>query len=379
MNDPDDLYADAQRERASMRAWRWALAGLVVVLVASAAAFVYTGPLASGDDDPPTARAGIARPPVIPTIGSAVGGAEPAACRAPLTPEDPLRLWIGGDSLAGSLGPSLGAMAGETGVVQPTFHSKVSSGLVSRDFYDWPEHAPEDFAKYDPEVAVFWIGTNDAKSAPQDVADDDAWRDDYTVRVEEMLTTLIGEGRTVYWVGAPVMKDRSFAERVQVLNELAAAVVAKHPEARYVDAYTLFADPDGKYTASLPDEDGDPVLVRAGDGVHLTPDGGTVVGQAVYEHLQERCDLERQAVPDEAKETVEVRSGSQPSNRRPTTETAPSPPPTTAVTATAPTVVTTTPPTVTSVPITVPVTTRPPVSLPACVPFCTNSPPTTSR
>ncbi|MCP6769106.1 hypothetical protein NL529_30095, partial [Klebsiella pneumoniae] len=29
-------------------------------------------------------------------------------CRSPLTPTDPLRLWIGGDSLAGSLGPSLG-------------------------------------------------------------------------------------------------------------------------------------------------------------------------------------------------------------------------------------------------------------------------------
>ena len=48
---------------------------------------------------------------------------------------------------------------------------------------------------------VFIIGTNDAKSAPQDVADDDAWRDDYTVRVEQMMSTLIGDGRTVYWVG----------------------------------------------------------------------------------------------------------------------------------------------------------------------------------
>ncbi len=379
MDHPDDLYADARRERASVRAWRWALAGLVIVLVTSAAAFAYTGPLASGDDDPPTARAGIARPPVIPTIGTAIGGAVPAACREPLTADDPLRLWIGGDSLAGSLGPSLGAITGETGVVQPTFHSKVSSGLLSRDFYDWPEHAPEDFQKYDPEVAVFWIGTNDAKSAPQDVADDDAWRDDYTVHVEEMLSTLIGDGRTVYWVGTPVMKDRSFAERVEVLNELAAAVVAKHPEAHYVDAYTLFSDPDGKYTASLTDEDGDPVLVRAGDGVHLTPDGGDVIAQAVYEHLEPLCDLARQAVPGEAKETVEVRGSSQPSNRRPTADTTPSPPPTTTVTTTVPSVVSTTLPTVTSVPITAPATTRPPPTWPPCFPYCTNSPPTTPR
>ena len=381
MSDPDDLYADAQRERASVRAWRWALALLVVVLVASAAAFVVTGPLASGDDDPPATRAGgIARPPVIPTIGTAVGGAAPADCRAPLTPADPLRLWIGGDSLAGSLGPSLGAMTGATGVVQPTFHSKVSSGLESPDFYDWPQHAPEDLVKYDPEVAVFMIGTNDAKAAPQDIADDEGWRDDYTVRVEAMLQTLIGDdGRTVYWVGAPVMKDKAFAERVKVVNEVAAAVVAKHPEAHYVDAFTLFADPDGKYTASLPDADGKAVVVRAGDGVHLTPDGGDLVAHAVYDHLEPKCDLERQAVPGEAKETVEVKSGSQPGTRRTTSATTPSAPATTAVAATAPTVVSTTPPTVTSVPITTPVTTRPPVSLPACVPFCQGSPTTTHR
>jgi hypothetical protein len=380
MNEPDDLYPDAQRERASVRAWRWALALLVVVLVASVAAFVVTGPLASGDDEPTSDRAGIARPPVIPTIDSATGGAAPAECRTPLTPDDPLRLWIGGDSLAGSLGPSLGAMTGATGVVQPTFHSKVSSGLESKDFYDWPQHAPEDLVKYDPEVAVFWIGTNDAKAAPQDVADDDAWRDDYTVRVEEMLQTLIGDGRTVYWVGAPVVKEKSFAERVKVVNEVAAAVVAKHPEAHYVDAFTLFSDPDGGYAATLPDTDGKSVQVRAGDGVHLTPDGGDVIGHALYEHLESRCDLEEQAVPGEAKETVEVRSGSQTSGtRRPASPATTSAPATTVVTTTAPTVVTTTPPTATTVPATIPVTTRPPPTYPPCFPYCNGGQSTTPR
>lgn len=379
MNHPDDLYAEAQRERASVRAWRWALIGLAVVLVASAAAFVYTGPLASGDDDASTARAGVARPPVIPTIGTAVGGPV-STCREPLTPADPLRLWIGGDSLAGSLGPSLGAMTGETGVVQPTFHSKVSSSLGSPDFYDWPKHAPEDLQKYDPEVAVFMIGTNDAKAAPQDVADDDQWRDDYTVRVEAMLQTLIGDGRTVYWVGAPVMKDRAFAERVQDVNDIAAAVVAKHPEAHYVDAYTLLADPEGKFTLSLPGEDGKSVVVRAGDGVHLTPPGGDVVARAVFEHLDPLCHLEEQAVPDEAKETVEVKGSSQLPGTRRTTDTTPSAPTPTTATTTVPSVVITTLPTVSSVPTSVPVTTRPPpATLPACVPFCQGGPPTTHR
>ena len=58
----------------------------------------------------------------------------------PCQPHDaePLKLWVGGDSLAGSLGPALGTLAGATGVVQPYFHSRVSSGLSNPSFVDWP-------------------------------------------------------------------------------------------------------------------------------------------------------------------------------------------------------------------------------------------------
>ena len=46
-----------------------------------------------------------------------------------LTHDNPLKLWIGGDSLAGSFGPALGDKVGATGVVQTTVDYKVSSGL----------------------------------------------------------------------------------------------------------------------------------------------------------------------------------------------------------------------------------------------------------
>lgn len=74
-----------------------------------------------------------------------------------------MRLWIGGDSLAGSLGPSLGKLEGDTGVVKPVFNSRVSSGLASPNFYNWPKHAASDMALYKPETAVFIIGANDTE------------------------------------------------------------------------------------------------------------------------------------------------------------------------------------------------------------------------
>ena len=44
------------------------------------------------------------------------------------TAAQPLRLWIGGDSLAGALGPSLGEMTAATGVVQPQYDSRSAAG-----------------------------------------------------------------------------------------------------------------------------------------------------------------------------------------------------------------------------------------------------------
>ena len=120
------------------------------------------------------------------------------------------------------------------------------------------------------------------------------------------------------------------------------------------------------------------MLVRAGDGMHLTPDGGDVIAQAVYEHLDPLCDLARQAVPGagegDRRGTERLATEQPPPDRGHHAEPRP---PTTAVTTTVPSVVSTTLPTVTSVPITAPVTTRPPPTWPPCFPYCTNSPPTT--
>ena len=64
----------------------------------------------------------------------------------PLSHDDPLKLWVGGDSLAGSFGPALGQMASATGVVDATIDYKVSSGLADNGVRDWYEHAQEAMA-----------------------------------------------------------------------------------------------------------------------------------------------------------------------------------------------------------------------------------------
>jgi hypothetical protein len=251
-----------------------------------------------------------------------------------LTPESPLRLWIGGDSLAGSLGPSLGEQAAATGIVAPVYDSRVSSGLSSPEFFDWPRHGADEMARLNPEIAVFVMGANDwttPRATPTDASGQPAWRAEYGQRVEEMLDTLEGSAtraqpRTVYWIGAPTLQERRKDDGARQVNAVARAVVARHPSATYIDAYDLFSSPDGTYTATLAGPNAKAVRVRTADGVHFTPEGGDLLAVAVYGPLDARCRLTAQSVPGQPKPVIQTKGSTQvPGTHREPTESSPVP------------------------------------------------------
>jgi uncharacterized protein len=307
MSSDADTTPTAPRRQRARRRNRWRgrlLLILAAMLLVSGTAYAIAGPLR-----PDEKRA------ASPTDASnaAVGGAPTGIdhkCREPLNAVDPLRLWIGGDSLAGSLGPSLGELTGESGVVQPVVDSRISSGLLSPNFLDWPKRGAEDMFTYNPEVTVFIIGANDAKNLPKGAERDPQWRTQYAAAVEKMLSVLGGHGRIVYWVGAPIMSDSGFSERVKGVNDVFQEVAAKHPEVTYVDAFAVFSGADGKFTSMLPSGDGKVTRVRAQDGIHFTPEGGDVLARTVLEHLDSECRIMQQAVQGVIKRTIEAKGSS---------------------------------------------------------------------
>lgn len=365
-----------RRTQRTRRRWRRVATAIALIAVAVGFGLVITETVRIGGDERPSLAGTVESPGATVASGSSTTSTTIPGrpCRSPLSDAEPLRLWIAGDSLAGALGPALGTIAGGTGVVQPQFDSRVSSGLTSPGFFDWPEHATKELARLNPEVAVFIIGANDF-GAPVNRAEgadgEPVWKAEYAGLVEEMLAVLDPGVRTVVWIGSPAFADDERDAAIKQIDDLTRDVVSRHDNVAFVDAYTLFTDPDGEYASSLPpldEPDGAAVPVRAGDGVHLTAQGAERLAQAVYAVLDAQCATSAQAVPGVVKGTIQTegstlvvggttRGGSVQTSPPATTPAVTSPPATTAPPAT-----------------TTPATTAPP----ATTPPATNAPPATT-
>jgi hypothetical protein len=217
--------------------------------------------------------------------------------------EHPLRVWIGGDSLAGAFGFALGDSLGATGVVRTLVDYKVSSGLWSNDIRNWYQTAQEQMLKNDPELVVFMIGTNDTTMVNNVDANHDGvadWIPEYRAKVDREMETLIGgaKHRQVIWLGAPTLRDKTLDEGALEVDKVFAAEAKKYaPDVVYVDTYKLFEGPDGKFSRTIVDAKGKEIDARIGDGVHFTPDGAAYLAKAIFGLIDGRWHLMQQADP----------------------------------------------------------------------------------
>lgn len=272
-----------------------ALAAATVVAVLAvvrsptgASAPVHTAP--AGVEDGPLARAGPPSPavpsnavPVAPTRA-----ARPAPARVP-TPEDPLRVWIAGDSMWELAGPALADLLESTGVATAEVDVRYSSGLTRPDFFDWSMAADEALRLERPEVVVVLMGANDAQ--PLVVGDTvlepgtPDFAAAYGTRVATLMARLAEDDRQVVWVGLPVMRPTGYDVRIADLTAVQQAAAARTPGVVFVPTRALFADADGRYVDALPDDDGMVRVLRGADGIHLSPEGAARLAAHVFAHV----------------------------------------------------------------------------------------------
>ncbi|MBN1319430.1 MAG: DUF459 domain-containing protein [Thermoleophilia bacterium] len=213
------------------------------------------------------------------------------------TVKEPLRVLMVGDSMMMMVGYGMMRQAERHPAMKVQVATKVSSGLVRPDFFDWPKRIARGLSEFHPHVTVMIFGGNEKQTMRHEGKTlepfSEAWSTEYSRRVADAIAMSTDNGAQVIWVGMPIMRSPKFSETCRRLNAFYAAACAENPDATYIDGYSLFADEQGQYSAYLIDPAGQRKLMREKDGIHLTNAGGDRAAAAVMEVLRESVRLEK--------------------------------------------------------------------------------------
>ncbi len=204
-----------------------------------------------------------------------------------ISSEQPLRLSIIGDSMAQVFGSSLKNLAEDTKLIRAKLDYKVSSGLSRPDYFDWPQHMVDELVRFDPDATVVVFGANDGQNVMYGgkvlKEGSKAWQRVYGERIGEAMDILTRNSRRVYWVGNPVMRNEGYSDRIALMNSLYEAEAQHHAGVIYIGTWGLLADEEGDFAEYFREADGDLVLVRGADGIHLTRAGADRVAANVLD------------------------------------------------------------------------------------------------
>ncbi|MFQ5557593.1 MAG: DUF459 domain-containing protein [Acidimicrobiales bacterium] len=225
----------------------------------------------------------------------------PATTSAPpplrtITAADPLRVLVAGDSQAEFLGQAIINDAGRRALDVETEH-QLSSSLARPDYFNWPAELVSALEAGDPEAVVLFLGANDFQDMVGPDGDrlvraSEEWQREWSRRLGLMLDLIAATHRHVVWVGQPPMRDATLDEGVDLVNDLAAAVIAARSDVAYLDIWERFGG-DGPYRERVVGPDGELRRARVDDGVHLNRTAAGWVAAAVLEILDGAWTFER--------------------------------------------------------------------------------------
>jgi uncharacterized protein len=217
----------------------------------------------------------------------------------PPTASNPAKVFIVGDSDAGTFGPYLQTLLDGTGIVTTELDYKVSSGLARPDFFDWPAEIAAKLPAADPDIVVATFGGNDAQGLSvasgdfvvgDPVANEAEWTAEYEKRVGAVMDQLTAGGRTLIWVGIPNDDNPDVTARMKIQDQAARAAAAERPGVVFIDTWKRFSGRDGNWAEFVIDpRDGQGKDVRADDGFHLNQNGAEILAIDIAQAI--RADL----------------------------------------------------------------------------------------
>jgi hypothetical protein len=198
--------------------------------------------------------------------------------RRAISPSEPLRLWVVGDSLLNLAGRELRKALVVSGRAEVAVDYRPSTGLVRLDYHDWPAKLSRRLSRERPPDAVLvMMGANDSQHMVVEGRRLERWGEEwvaeYARRVDRMIGPLRAAGCEVYWAGMPVMKHDRHRRTAAAVNAILVAADQADEGVHYLPTDALFSGPDGDYSRFLTDPEGHRFSARETDGVHFTMSG----------------------------------------------------------------------------------------------------------
>lgn len=226
----------------------------------------------------------------------------------------PLQVHVFGDSLGDGIWAGLYRRLPKAEGYEVTKHSRVSTGLVRKDYYDWSKAVRQITANSRVDVAVVMIGTNDRQTiiegGQRHALRSAEWERIYKARIDDMIRVLKDEGAEIYWVELPAMRSRSFGGDMQYFNSLYRERAAAHG-INFIPTWQRTLDENGAYSAYGTDDGGRTRLMRTNDGIHFTMRGYIKLASFVTDVMEGEA-AAAPAQPPVAAEPVEPAPGLKP-------------------------------------------------------------------
>ena len=204
--------------------------------------------------------------------------ARPAAPPAPVAEKAPdaRTVLVVGDFMAGGLAEGLDEMFAENPGIRVVDRSKGSSGFVRDDFYDWRNEIGPLLESEKPAAVVVMIGSNDRQQMRvgdgREPPRSEGWTREYEARAAAFAKAVAAARTPLLWVGVPAFKAGRMTADMLAFNGIYKEA-AEGSGGEFVDIWDGFVDENGAFVSTGPDVSGQPVRLRADDGINLTRAG----------------------------------------------------------------------------------------------------------
>ncbi len=205
-----------------------------------------------------------------PATGQAAEQPAPAAIEKSETAKVVL---VVGDFMASGLADALAEAFADDPDVRIVDRTKGSSGFVRDDVFDWPAGIGGLVDEEKPAAVVAMIGSNDRQQMKvgdtRETLLSENWLKEYQTRAETFAGNIHSRKVPLVWIGQPAFKFKSMLSDMLVFNDIYRKTTDSVGGA-FVDIWDGFVDENGAFVYSGPDVNGQPVRLRADDGINMT-------------------------------------------------------------------------------------------------------------